>query len=166
MTTTWVSIIFKNSFSHWWTFGLLPYSFHNELCKTLRELVQKLLYQNTWECLFQIIFQSCCSTLYFLWYKNFYWIKFSVTFGLNRFLHCFMVLTSIWGAPGGASGKEPSCQCRRCKRHRFDPWVRKIPWRKAWKSTPVFLLGESHGHRSPVSYISWGRKESVTTEAT
>ena len=32
----------------------------------------------------------------------------------------------------GASGKEPTCQCRRCKRHRFDPWVGKILWRKAW----------------------------------
>ena len=96
----WVSIIFKNSFSHWWTFGLLPYSFHNELCKTLREPVQKLLYQNTWECLFQIIFQSGCSTLWFLWYKNSYWIKFSVTFGLDRFLHCFVVLPSIWGCSG------------------------------------------------------------------
>ena len=32
--------------------------------------------------------------------------------------------------PGGASGKEPTCQCRRCKRHRFDPWVGKIPWRR------------------------------------
>ena len=33
--------------------------------------------------------------------------------------------------PGDASGKEPTCQCRRCKRHGFDPWVRKIPWRRA-----------------------------------
>ena len=32
-----------------------------------------------------------------------------------------------------ASGKEPVCQCRRCKRHRFNPWVRKIPWRRKWQ---------------------------------
>ena len=31
------------------------------------------------------------------------------------------------GFPGGASGKEPACQCRRCKRYQFNPWVRKIP---------------------------------------
>ena len=31
---------------------------------------------------------------------------------------------------------------------RFDPWVGKIPWRRAWQCTPVFLLGESHGQRS------------------
>ena len=45
----------------------------------------------------------------------------------------------------GTSGKEPTCQCRRCKRHGFDPWVGKIPWRRAWQSIPVFLPGESHG---------------------
>ena len=31
------------------------------------------------------------------------------------------------------------------KRHKFDPWVRKVPWRREWQPTPVFLLGESHG---------------------
>ena len=47
--------------------------------------------------------------------------------------------------PGGASVKEPTCQCRRHKRCEFDPWVRKIPWRRAWQPTPVFLPGGSHG---------------------
>jgi len=49
------------------------------------------------------------------------------------------------GFPVGASGKEPACQCRRCNRCRFDPWVGKIPWRRTWQPTPVFLPGESHG---------------------
>ena len=44
---------------------------------------------------------------------------------------------------GGASGKEPTCQCRRHKRSRFNLWVGTIPWRWAWQLTPVFLLGES-----------------------
>ena len=44
------------------------------------------------------------------------------------------------GLPGGASDKEPTCQCR-CQRHRFDAWLRKIPWRRAWQPTPVFLSG-------------------------
>ena len=48
----------------------------------------------------------------------------------------------LCGLPGGDSGKEPACQCRSLKRHRFDPWIRKIPWRKAWQSTPVFLPRE------------------------
>ena len=47
------------------------------------------------------------------------------------------------GFPGGASGVELSCQCRRCKRCRFGPLVGKIPWNRAWKLTPVFLSGES-----------------------
>ena len=50
-------------------------------------------------------------------------------------------------------GKEPTCQCRRCKRYKFDPWVGKIPWRRAWQPTLVFLPGEAHGHRSPVGTV-------------
>ena len=42
--------------------------------------------------------------------------------------------------------KESTCQCRRCRRHRFDP-MGKILWRRAWQPTPVFLPGESHGQR-------------------
>ena len=47
------------------------------------------------------------------------------------------------GFPGSTSSKEPACQCRRHKRHGFDPRVRKIPWRRAWQPTPVFLPRES-----------------------
>ena len=55
----------------------------------------------------------------------------------------------LWtGFPGGARDKELARQCRRCKRHRVDPWVGKIPWRRAWQPTPVFLPGESHGQRA------------------
>ena len=50
------------------------------------------------------------------------------------------------------------------KRHRFDPWVRKIPWRRAWLPTPVSLPGESHGQKSLVGYSPWGRKQLDTTE--
>ena len=44
----------------------------------------------------------------------------------------------IWGFPWGLSGKESACQRRRPK---FDPWVRKIPWKRKWQPTPVFCLG-------------------------
>ena len=47
------------------------------------------------------------------------------------------------GFQGGSSGKESACQWRRHKRCGFNPWVRKIPWRRAWHPTPVFLPGES-----------------------
>ena len=57
-------------------------------------------------------------------------------------------------------GKEPACQCRRCKRLEFNLWVRKIPWRRAWQPSPVFLPGESRGQRSLVGCSPWGHKES------
>ena len=49
-------------------------------------------------------------------------------------------------------------------RLRFNPWVWKIPWRREWLHTPVFLLGEFHERRSLVGYNPWGHKESGTTE--
>ena len=50
--------------------------------------------------------------------------------------------------PGGTGGKDPACQFRRYKRCRLDPWIGKIPWRRARQPTPVVLPGESHGQRS------------------
>ena len=65
--------------------------------------------------------------------------------------------------PGGTSRKDPACQCWRL-RHRFDPWVGKIPWRMAWQPAPVFLPGESHEWRSLAGYSPSGHKESDMTE--
>ena len=61
-------------------------------------------------------------------------------------------------------GNESACQCRRCKRCGFDPWVRKICWIRKWQSTPVFLLGKSNEKRSLVGYSPWGCRKSYTTE--
>ena len=52
-------------------------------------------------------------------------------------------------------GKESACQCRR---HWFDPWVMKIPWKRKWQPTPVFLPGKSYGQKSLVGYSPWGWK--------
>ena len=78
----------------------------------------------------------------------------------------FISLVFLLGFPGGASGKEPACQCRRLKRSWSDPWVRKIPWRKAQQPTAVFLPGKSHGQRSLEGYSPQARKELDKTEAT
>ena len=51
-----------------------------------------------------------------------------------------------------------------CRRPGFNPWVRKIPWKRAWQSTLVFLPGESHGQRRLGGYSPWGHIESDTTE--
>ena len=69
------------------------------------------------------------------------------------------------GFLGDTSDKEPTCQCRRLRRHKFDPWVWKIPWRRAWPRTPVFLPGESHGQRTLGATVH-GVAESNTDEAT
>ena len=58
--------------------------------------------------------------------------------------------------PGGASGKEPTWRCRQHRRRRFDPWVRKIPWRQACQPTPVFSPRESHGQEEPGAVQSMG----------
>ena len=51
-----------------------------------------------------------------------------------------------------------------CRRPRFCPWVGKIPWKREWQPTPVFLTIEFHGQRSLVGYSPWSRKELDTTE--
>ena len=64
------------------------------------------------------------------------------------------------GFPGGLHGKESACNCWRPG---FDPCIGKIPWRREWQATPVFLPGESHGQKSLVGYSPWGCKESDMT---
>ena len=62
------------------------------------------------------------------------------------------------------SGKESACQCWSHRRCKFDPWFRKISWRRKWQLTPVFLSGGSHGQRSLAVYSPWGPKELDMTE--
>ena len=57
---------------------------------------------------------------------------------------------------GGASGKEHACRCRCFKRGGFDPWVRKIPWRRKWQPTPIFLPRESPWTEEPGGLQSIG----------
>ena len=60
--------------------------------------------------------------------------------------------------PGGVSGKESTCQCRKHKRFGLDLWVGKIPWRRKRQLTPVSLPGESQGQRSLMGYSPWGHR--------
>ena len=70
----------------------------------------------------------------------------------------------MWGFPGGSSGKEPACQCSRQKGLRFNPWVGKIPRRRVWPPTPVFLPGEFRGQTSLAGYGPWDCQEMDMTE--
>ena len=58
--------------------------------------------------------------------------------------------------PRRLSGKESACQCRRLRRHGFDPQIRKVPWRRNWQPTLVFLPGKSYGQRSLAGYTVHG----------
>ena len=80
-------------------------------------------------------------------------------------------LINIWirvwskiGLPWWLSCKELTCLEGRHGRHKFNPWVRKIPWRRKWQPIPLFLPGKSHGWRRLVGYSPWGHKESDMTE--
>ena len=60
------------------------------------------------------------------------------------------------------SGWRICLQCRRHRRCEFNPWVGKIPWRRKWQPSPVFLLGKCYGQRSLAGYSPWGRTKSRT----
>ena len=70
------------------------------------------------------------------------------------------------GLPRWLSGQRIHLKCRRCRKHEFDTWVGKIPCRRTWQPTPVFLPGEFQGQRNLENYNPQGRKESDMTEVT
>jgi len=74
---------------------------------------------------------------------------------MDRVLYHFITWAALV-----AQIKELACQCRRC---RFDPWVKRVPWRRKWHPTPVFLTGKSHGQKSLVGYFYGVTKKSDTT---
>ena len=92
----------------------------------------------------------CRSVL--VWYSQTCWI--------------LLLLLVFWGLLWWLNGKRNHLQCRRYRRCRFDPWVGKILWRRAWQHNTVFLPGESLGQRSLLVYSPWGHKEWDMTEVT
>ena len=87
--------------------------------------------------------------LNFFFYENMYFpvskiqrlklLSYCLFFFLTHCIHLITIFYHFWGFPGGTSGKEPTCQCRRHEMLVLSPGGR------AWQSTPVFLPGESHG---------------------
>ena len=70
--------------------------------------------------------------------------------------HQMHLCTPLKGLPRWLSGEESAWQCRR---HGFNPRVEKVPWRRKWLPTPVFLPGEFHEQRRLVGYSPWGPRE-------
>ena len=69
----------------------------------------------------------------------------------NFIFHLLIISESF---PGGSAVKNsPAMQGTQ-----VYPWVKKIPWRRKWQPTPVFLSGKSHGQRSLAGYSPWGHK--------
>ena len=105
--------------------------------------------------------------LFFECYKHLLSFQSSKKVDCEHFHSIFSVclaISALGGLPRWLSGKEAACQCRRYRRHGFEPCVRKIPWRRKWQPTSVFLLEKSHGQRRLEGYSPCGHKESDTTE--
>ena len=86
-------------------------------------------------------------------------------FLVEKFIIFLIEILAAMGLPRWCSRKESTCQSRRHERHGFDPCVWKIPCRRVWRPTPVFLPGESQEQRSLVGYSPWNFKELDTTES-
>ena len=92
------------------------------------------------------------------------WVFYSPVFERGSFYLVFRFLERRGvvskGSPGGTDGKDLLAM----QQTRSDPWVRKIPWRREWQFTPVFLPGESHGQRGLVGFSPCGCRESSMIE--
>ena len=98
-------------------------------------------------------------TKHIFWAQQFMGISLITT-------HCIYIweigaLIFLWGLLRWLSGKESTCQWRRWG---FDPWVGKIPWKRIWQPTPVFLPGQSHGQGRLAGCSPRGHKESDMTK--
>ena len=103
---------------------------------------------------------------FFLLYQtlNKNYLKSLVSLTLKTKINISLTLHHLLGFLGGASGEEPACQHKRHERRGLDAWVGKIPWRRAWQPTSVFLPGESLGQRILVGYSPWSHRELDKTE--
>ena len=88
-----------------------------------------------------------------------HWVEFPALYG-RSLLVTYFIYSSVYmsGVPRWLIGKEFTCLCGKHRRHGLDPWVRKIPGRRRWQPTPVFLLEKSRGQRSLEGYSPWGRQ--------
>ena len=75
----------------------------------------------------------------------------------DKMLTLALDISQILGFHGDSDGKKKIYLWYR--KPRFNPWVGKISWKRAWQPIPVFLPGEFHGQRSLVSYSPWSHKE-------
>ena len=97
---------------------------------------------------------------FFSFLRNVYWDCYApITKNMwNKIKQYFVKFKTIYilcGLPWWCGGKESTCQCRR---YGFSLWIGKLPWRRKWRPTTVFLPGKSHGQRRLVGYSPWSHK--------
>ena len=102
------------------------------------------------------------ATIYWIVYPSGSSQETQTTSNLNR----DHVIQTFGASQVTSVSTESACHAGDTGRHQFDPRVQKIPWRRAWQTTPVFLPGESQGQRNLVGYGPWHQKESDMTERT
>ena len=102
----------------------------------------------------------------FFKYETICFIFIPLLFSTLSFLHCVdnYFLKHFWKSLFQMTLKVKNLPTNMGDKCGFAPWVRKIPWRRAWQPTPVFLPGESHWQRSLAGYSPWGCKDLDTTE--
>ena len=107
---------------------------------------------------------NCNSSSLHLFIFSLFLIKYYHTYTIVVTLHFLFKGQIMYLKSYIYTGKVSAGQCRRCKRHEFDPWIEKIPWSGKWQSIPALLPGGFHGQRSLVSYSPWVCKELDMTE--
>ena len=82
-------------------------------------------------------------------------------FKMNENMQLICLMNKHLGVSHVALVKRNCLPVQKTKRCHLDPWVGKIPWRRAWQPTPAFLPGEFHGQRSLAGYNSWVTKSLI-----
>ena len=143
------------------SFSIIPSNEYSGLISFRINWFDLLAVQGT----FKSLLQHHSSKASNLWCSAFFIVQLSHSYmTTGKTIHiCYILKVCLAGVvfPASSDSKESAFQCRR---PRFDPWVGKIPWRREWLPTPVFLPGESHGQRSLVGYSLWGCRELDMTE--
>ena len=123
----------------------------------------------SWHCLFEILWVRYWE-LSDLFSMPLFWLLY-LCFMLKDLLSNtlvtitpFSMSVETFKLPKWLNDIKSFCQCRSHKRHGFNPWVKKIPWRRKWQPTPVPLPGKCHWQRNLVGYSPCGFKEWGTTE--
>ena len=100
-------------------------------------------------CALLLCCSSCCCFAFFIILNTV--LLFPLLFTGDSYSYLLIRYLTL-DFPSGAVIEKIACQCRNPRRQEFSPWIGKIPWRRKWQPTPVFLPGESHGQRSLAGY--------------